>query len=409
MDHKSRYMKSLFFVIVFLGAMFFLCCKKEDAPDQNRMTVNVGGLLSLTGSWSNLGLASREAMNLAIRDVNNQMEITGSRYRFTAIIYDTKLDTTLAKNAIGEALRNNTQYIIGPQSSAELQAIQSIVNANQILVVSQGSTASNLAISGDAIFRFCPGDSIEGSAMAQTIFDSGRRALITLARGGAGNIGLQQVVGTVFSNLGGTVDAMTPYNFNTTDFSSVLASLKTKIQQHSSQLGASKVGVYLASFDEAKDLFHQAAADPVFSSVQWYGGDGVTSSPVLISDATAASFAAAAHFFAPSFGLPQQSHPQLASISAAIKSKTGQEPDAYALAAYDAVWVIARTAASFPEPTKDFQKLKQVFQSTANQYYGITGPLLLNAAGDRSMGTFDYWGVVAENGGYAWKLVGKSR
>jgi hypothetical protein len=97
------------------------------------------------------------------------------------------------------------------------------------------------------------------------------------------------------------------------------------------------------------------------------------------------------------------------SRSAAIKNKTGQEPDAYALAAYDAVWVIARTVAAFPEPTKDLEKIKQVFQSTAGQFYGITGPLFLNIAGDRSTGSFDYWGIVSQNGTYTWKLVGKSK
>ena len=57
---------------------------------------------------------------------------------------------------------------------------------------------------------------------------------------------------------------------------------------------------------------------------------------------------------------------------------------------------------------QSFEKVKQVFQSTANQFYGITGPLLLNAAGDRSIGTFDYWGIVNQNGTYTWKWVGRS-
>lgn len=400
-------MRKLLFVIALFGAACFPSCKKDDAD--NQITVNIGGLLSLTGNWSTLGLASQEAMNLAISEINRHMEQTGSRYRFTTTIYDTKLDTTMAKKAIEELSRNNTRFVVGPQSSAELAAIREVVNTKDILLVSQSSTAGNLAIAGDAIFRFCPGDSLEGNAMAQTIFALGRRALITLARGGAGNIGLQQVVGATFSRLGGSVDAMAPYDFATTDFSTLLALLKSKIQQHTTLVGADKVGVYIASFDEVKDLFRQAAADPVFSSVHWYGGDGVTLSSVLLSDVTAASFAAATQFFAPSFGLPQQPHPQLATISAAIKTKTGLEPDAYALAVYDAVWVIALTAASFPEPAKDFNKVKQVFHATANQFYGITGPLFLNAAGDRSIGTFDYWGITAQNNTYIWKWVGKSQ
>ena len=46
--------------------------------------------------------------------------------------------------------------------------------------------------------------------------------------------------------------------------------------------------------------------------------------------------------------------------------------------------------------------------SEPNQYFGITRPVLLNTAGDRSTGLFDYWGIVEEGGIYKWILVGKS-
>lgn len=398
-------MKKLLPITIFVCLCFF-SCKKESNNDQ--VTINVGSLLSLTGNGSTLGITSREAIKIAVSDINNRMKQTGSRYRFSTTVYDTKLDTSIAKTVFQEALRNNIHYIVGPQSSAEVAAIMGFANANNILVVSQGSTAGSLAIAGDAIFRFCPGDAIEGSAMAQTIYASGRRAVITLARNGAGNRGLQYAVDTRFRSLGGTVDSLPPYEFNTTDFSAVLATLKSKIQQQSTLVGAEKVGVYLASFDEAKDLFRQAANDPVLSSVHWYGGDGVTLSSVLISDTLAASFAAAVQFFAPGLSLPQQAHPDLAAVKAAIKNKTGIEPDAFALAAYDAMWVIAQTVAAFPEPTSDFTKTKAVFQATANHFYGLTGALSLNAAGDRATGSYDYWGIVNEKGTYQWKLAGKS-
>jgi branched-chain amino acid transport system substrate-binding protein len=168
------------------------------------------------------------------------------------------------------------------------------------------------------------------------------------------------------------------------------------------------VAVYIASFDECVGLFKQANTDPVFSSVRWYGGDGVVLSPAITADPQAAAFATATQFFAPNFGLPLQPHPGLASLETAIKSKTGIDPDAYSFAAYDAMWVIAKTIVSSPTTNTDFEKLKQGFRTEADQYYGITGPLLLNANGDRSTGSFDYWGIVLEGGTHKWKLVGKS-
>lgn len=399
-------MKKVLFLataLIILGLPF---CKKDKTVSQQ--TITIGGLFSLTGNWSTLGITSGEAMSLATTAINNYMEQAGSRYRFTYTVFDTKLDTTLAIAGIRELADQNIRYFVGPQSSAEVGAIMGIAKARNLLVVSQSSTAGALADPGDAVFRFCPGDAIEGSAMAGTIFASGRRALVTLARDDAGNKGLQQVVGATFQGLGGTVDAIPPYAAATTDFSSLLATLKTKVEQHTATFGAGKVGVYLACFDGAKDLFIQASADPVFASVHWYGGDGITLSNAVASDATASAFAVATQFFAPSFGLPQQAHPDLAGVSNAIKSKTGLEPDAYALAVYDAMWVIARTVASFEETTVDMSIIKTEFQSQANKFTGMTGPITLNAAGDRTTGAFDYWGLVKDGSTYKWIVVGKS-
>lgn len=381
-------------------------CKK--AIDKTITEVEIGALLSLTGNWSTLGLASQKAIRLAIEDVNAYMEQNGTNIRFTGLVFDTLLDTSSAKLAITDMVRTRTKYVIGPQSSAELAAIKPIVDQNDILVVSQGSTASSLAISGDGIFRFCPGDAVEGPALAKTMYAEGKRVVITLSRDDAGNKGLQTSVGSSFTALGGQVDAIAPYSTTLTNFSALLASLKSKLQNYIAAQGAEKVAVYLASFNECVSLFNEASTDPIFSSVQWYGGDGVVLSSALTGDVQAAAFAAATKFIAPSFGLPALAHPDLSAIASKIKTDTGIEPDAYALAAYDAVWVIAKTVTAMPITNTSYDLTKKVFNIESSKYFGITGPLLLNAAGDRSTGSFDYWGIVLEGGSYKWKLVGKS-
>jgi branched-chain amino acid transport system substrate-binding protein len=381
------------------------CKKKIDTTITN---VEIGALLSLTGNWSSLGITSQKAIGLAIDDVNAYMEQKGTNIRFTGMVFDTKLDTTIAKLAMTDIVRTRTKYVIGPQSSAELAAVKPLADEKNILVVSQGSTAGSLAISGDGIFRFCPGDVVEGPAIARTMFAEGKRVVITLSRDDAGNKGLQTSVGSSFAALGGQVDAIAPYPTNLNGFDNYLGTLKVKLENYINSQGASKVAVYLASFDECVALFKQASSDPIFSSVQWYGGDGVVLSAALTGDAQAAAFAVTTKFIAPNFGLPTIQHPDLATISAAIKSATGIEADAYALAAYDAVWVIAKTATAMPITNTSYDLTKKVFNIESSKYFGITGPVLLNAAGDRSTGSFDFWGIVLEGGSYKWKLVGKS-
>ena len=78
------------------------------------------------------------------------------------------------------------QMVIGPQSSSEVAAIKSIADDYGILVVSQGSTASSMAIVGDAIYRLCPGDQIEGAAMAESIYGMQKKGLIVVGRNDVG-------------------------------------------------------------------------------------------------------------------------------------------------------------------------------------------------------------------------------
>ena len=244
-------------------SLVFLLSGIQKVPGE-LINIKVGGLFSLTGNWSALGLTSREAMNIAVKEINSRMEETGSRYRFSANIYETKLDPSQAKAAISEAFKNNIHYIIGPQSSAEVEAISSFANTNGILVVSQGSTAGSLAIPGDAIFRFCPGDKLEGDAMAQTIYGAGVRTLICITRDDVGNKDLQQAVGKAFLSRGGTMEALTPWSSSSPDFKAVLNTLKNKIQQKTAEVGTGKVAVYLASFDRLRTCSGRLLQTPSF-------------------------------------------------------------------------------------------------------------------------------------------------
>lgn len=387
----------------------FSSCNKETNSTQETETIQVGGLFSLTGNWSSLGATSQAAMKIATDDINLYLESIHSKYRFSSVVFDTKLDTGMAKSELIKAFSDNQiRYIIGPQSSAEVAAIRDYANSNNILIVSQGSTASSLALPNDAIFRFCPGDAVEGAAMANSIYSAGKTKLITICRDDAGNKGLQTNVASNFTQKGGSVDAIAPYATNTTDFTVVLNDLKSKLNTLLLNTDSSKIAVYIAAFDECKDLFEQASNDPIFAKVNWYGGDGIVLSSAVTGSNKAAGFANKVGFFAPNYGLPAVAHPDLKSVVDAIKAKTSLDVDAYGLAVYDAMWVIAKSITENPNTINNFSAFKSTFTNTSNQFNGLTGNLSLNANGDRNSGTFDYYGIVWENNAFVWKLVGKS-
>jgi branched-chain amino acid transport system substrate-binding protein len=400
-------MKRIFIPIAALAAitLSFQACKKKDAAQK---TVNIEGLFSLSGNWSSLGITSKAAIELAAEDINVYLASKNSNFKLAVSVSDTKLDTELAKTFFTKAKGNKTSFVIGPQSSAELAAIKPFSDAAEIIVVSQSSTAGSLAIENDAIFRFCPSDKIEGAAIAATIAKKGFKGLVTVARDDAGNKGLQTSTGAAFTAKAGQTVAITPYSTTLTNYATVVAAIKAQLTTLIATHGSDKVGIYLASFDEGAEIFKLATLDPVLSGVKWFGGDGVVLSAAFLSDAAVADFVIKTSFFAPSFGLPVATESKWKPVAARIKTKTAVEPDAFALAAYDAMWTIAYTIEANNGNTSDFNKLKILFVEQANKHSGVVGAGALDAAGDRANGTFDYFGIVKEGSSYVWKLVGKS-
>src|SRR3954470_16588426 len=106
----------------------------------------VGGLFSLTGDGATLGKASQAALELAARDINVELEALHATYRVQIVIADTKLTPDGALAGIQSLVATGATIVIGPQSSAEAAAILPYANEHGIIVISQASTASSLAI-----------------------------------------------------------------------------------------------------------------------------------------------------------------------------------------------------------------------------------------------------------------------
>ncbi len=368
----------------------------------------VGGLLSFTGNWSSLGITTRASMYLAVTNINNYLAGKNADFRLATNFQDTHLDPATATTDFEQVIKLGENFVIGPQSSAELAAILPKADSSNVIVISQGSTAGTLAFAGDPVFRFCPPDKVEGAAIAKTIYKSGIKGLVTLARNDDGNIGLQSAVGNSFTSQGGQVSALQAYSTTITDFTTEVSLLRSQVDQLANTYGSANVGVYLASFDECVGLFKAAASDPVLSKIHWFGGDGVVLSTTLTSNAAASDFAIATNFFAPTFGLPPSLQSQWKPIADNIKASTGIEPDAFALAAYDAMWVIERTIESVGDKNITFEQLETAFAAQANAYSGITGSTALDVNGDRVAGDYDYYGIQKNGTTYAWTVVGES-
>ncbi len=403
---KCSYLYSFFTAIILFCAV---SCKKEIRVNSPATSIKIAALYAQTGDLAYLGLSSNAALQTAVNEINLDFANRNIPYRFDLDVYNTQINPTLAHDAMISIATSGCKLVIGPQTSAELLAIKPIADSLGILVVSPSSTASSLSIPNDMIFRYAPGDQIVGQAVANTMTQQGKQVLIAISRNDAGSLGLESAIADHFSNAGGQVYREGIFDGNTTDFSTILANVKSQLLSLSTTYSANQIGVLTTSFDESILLFNQASSDPILSSVNWYGGVGFFKNQNLLTNIAASQFAVNTHFFSPCFSLPTGAETQYANLLSKIYSLSGYHADALTLCSYDIINVMAKMIEQNKGLPEGATALQQKFLTTTNGHAGVTGNIMLNENGDRASGTFDYWGVENNNGVYQWHFVGKSQ
>jgi branched-chain amino acid transport system substrate-binding protein len=391
-------------VAVLLSAALLAACD-DNSTGTHGGEVLLGGLFPMTGTRAPNGLASEAAMQLAIDDVNQQLAGNAARLRFAATIEDTRFDAAVAAEKAALLRSRGVRLVVGPLSSAEVVAVAPFAQANAMLVVSPASTAGSLAIAGDDVLRFTPPDNLEAVAISAMMWDDGARTIVRLSRDDPGNADLSAATAARFTALGGSVIDADTYAATTTDFSAAVATLRARVDEAiAARQGTGGVAVYLTAFDEVTGLFALAAGDPVLAAVPWYGSNGDARSATLLGDAAASAFAIRVGFPNPLFGLDEGSRDAWAPLAERIRARTGLDPDAYALAVYDAVWVAAKAYVAVGA-TPRVDALQRSFVATAGTHFGATGWTVLDAAGDRGIGNYDFWAVREIDGVPRWTPI----
>lgn len=378
------------------------CDGSTTAP--SNLEVLLGGLFSLTGNWSTLGQTAKAALELGVEDVNAYLAGSAAGFHFAVAVEDTKLDPAVALERAKALQARGARILLGPQSSAEVVPLAPFATVSGVVFISPSSTAGSLAVAGDNVFRFTPTDSLEGVAISALMWADGVRTVIPVWRDDEGNAGLEKAVRTRFTSLGGTVLPGIRYGAMVSGFGAVAADLGARVRQAVAASGVSQVAVYLAAFDEATGLLTSASADAALGAVRWYGGDGIANSNALVSDAQAATFAMRVGLPTPLFGTPDGTRERWNALAERIRTRAKLEPDAFALSVYDAVWVVARAHLA-AGATPGIDELKQALVAAASTHYGATGWTVLNVAGDRRYGDFDFWAIRDAGGTPRWTRV----
>lgn len=362
----------------------------------------LGALLDLTGEWASLGIPSEAALEIAVEDINAELEATGSPARVRLLVEDTQLDVDVAEERARDLADQGARVFIGPQSSAEVAALMDYANESDLLLVSHGSTASALAIADDNLFRVVPTDIPEVEALVTLMDGDGIEAVVPIWLDDTGNTSLYEAMARAFPERGGVVLDGVEFAAGTDDFSEVLATLSEQVADATTEHDAGSVAVYVATFDDVVSIFNHASQEANLADVRWYGANGSALLESLTADTDAATFAVETGFLCPLLGLSEETRDQWQPVADRIEAEIDQTPDAFSLAAYDAAWIVTLAHLQAGE-SEDIASLRAALVSTANRYYGITGPMTLDEAGDRSTGDFDFWTIGEVDGDYEWQ------
>jgi branched-chain amino acid transport system substrate-binding protein len=366
-------------------------CSEDDDE-----SVRIGALLPLSGSLQSYGEASQSALELAREAINEDAAVN-----VEVVIMDTATDPDTALARLQELHEDGVRVAIGPYASSEVRAVNAFADENGIVLVSPLSTAGTLAIAGDNVYRFTPDDGKEGEAVAAVALDDGITTIVPVTREDDGNLGLQAALKRAFEAGGGTVVEGVSYGPGEDDFESVVESLVSALGAVDSEPG--ETAVYLTAFDEVVDLFSVAAtlSSDVLIAPRWYGSDSVALSAGLVGNADAAGFAVNAGYPNPILGLRDEDESQWQPVLDELEAELERRPDTFALAAYDAL-VVAHQAIEEAGADAGGRDLGAALVDAAAAHVGLTGPAVLNEAGDRASASFDFWSVCPEGSGFTW-------
>jgi branched-chain amino acid transport system substrate-binding protein len=292
--------------------------------------LSVAILAPLSGPVPTFGVSTRDGALLAIEEWNAKGGVLGLKIK--TIVEDSQCTPDPAVNAANKVInQDKVHYIIGEVCSKASIPISEIANAAKVIEISPTST--NLDVTTDPrtkvvkayIFRACYTDALQGVVGGNFAYKElkARKAFIMLDQANDYVKGLAESFEAAFVKLGGQIVGKESYTGTDTDFSAILAKVKT----------AAPDVVYLPDYYNIVNLATKQAKEKGIV-VPFMGGDGWDSSDL---DRQASDGGYYTNHFS-----PDDTRPEVVSFLKAYAAKykddkgQGLVPDALAALAYDA-------------------------------------------------------------------------
>ena len=323
--------------------------------------VKVGMVGPLTGGAATYGISTRNGIEVAINQANENEEIPGVYLSFHP--EDTEGDWSKAANAFSKLIeQDGVSVIVGAVLSSETEAGGPIAMDLGIPTISPSSTATGLTVGNPYLFRNCLSDEVQASQLAEyAVEELGlSRFAILYTNNDYGNA-LKDAFEETAASLAEVV-SVEAFMDNDENFRPQLTSIQQKNPD----------AIFIAGYyTEAAKIAQQAAEQGL--DVQILGADGFYS-PVLVElgeeTVEGAIFTAGFHGDDPD--------PNVQSFVEAYREKFNEDPDMFAAQAYDAARIVIEAMKKYGT---DPESIREGIAATKD-FPGITGLTSIDEEGD---------------------------
>jgi len=380
--------------VVLLAPFLLTSCDNATGPAPE--TVKVGVMLPLTGGSPIDAGAQQQIVALAVEDINAYFVDQDIPVQVVPEILDSGNDPVGITAALARFTEEGVDAVAASGTSSNLDYAGPALESFPGIVLHATSTAVTLS-RADNLYRLIPTDAFTSGAIAQRIWAAGKRRLVVLFRNDIWGTGLSESLDSSFQALGGELLTATAYNARL-----VPESMDAPVSSVEALLagagGTDDVAVAVLAFNEITDLLKGLDPGSPLLEVPWYGSDGFVMNDFIVADSQAAVVGEMVGLISPAVAVTD--NPAIAAITDRLVPTLGYEPRGNNYLIYDAFMAAALVAADAGTDGVA-QKLERAL--AADVY--VTGPIQLDANGDRTQCAFEFWRITGSDGNYRWAVA----
>ncbi len=362
MKRLTKLMSVLAAGALFMGALTG-CGSSKSADD----TIKIGGLLEMTGGSASFGISSKNAIDLALKKVNEKGVLGGKK--LALVVADNKSEASEATNGMQKLIsQDKVVAVIGPNLSSAAIAAGTINNASKVASITPMGTNPDVTVdpktkkTREYSFRTCFIDPFQGTVMANYAVKelNVKRAAILVDNTSDYAKGLSQFFKENFVKLGGAVVAEEAYLQKDTDFKATLTKIKA----------ASPDFIYIPGYYQEVGLIVKQAREMGINVIM-AGGDGWDSAKLP----EIAGKEALNNTMFSSLYSPDDASDLNKAFVAEYKKAYNANPDVFAALAYDSALLVVKAIedAQSAEPAKIAAAMAKI-----SGFKGVSGEVTFN-------------------------------